>query len=168
MMLALIDAALNLAFQLFQPLVSDMVASEQRTIGYSIQSFLINIGTVFDSILPFLLTNVVGLDNVAENGQVAPSVIWAFYLGASIMLGSVLWTVIKTKEYAPGKCGLPMIDNSEQKLGVFARLHGFWQLTKSMPTTIKQLAVVQFFSWFTLFIMWVYTIACYCKTYLGD
>ena len=28
---------------------------------------------------------------------------------------------------------------------------------KSMPQTMKQLAVVQFFSWFALFIMWVYT-----------
>jgi maltose/moltooligosaccharide transporter len=151
------DAAFNLAFQPFRALVSDMVPSEQRTVGYSIQSFLINIGAVFGSILPFLLTNVVGLDNVAENGQVAPSVIWAFYLGATVMLGSVLWTVVKTKEYAPGECGLPMIDNSVQNTGVVARLQGFWQLTKSMPSTMKQLAVVQFFSWFALFIMWVYT-----------
>jgi maltose/moltooligosaccharide transporter len=157
MMLALMDAAFNLAFQPFRALVSDMVPSEQRTVGYSIQSFLINIGAVFGSILPFLLTNVVGLDNVAENGQVAPSVIWAFYLGATVMLGSVLWTVIKTKEYAPGECGLPIIDNSVQNTGVVARLQGFWQLTKSMPSTMKQLAVVQFFSWFALFIMWVYT-----------
>jgi maltose/moltooligosaccharide transporter len=157
MMLALMDAAFNLAFQPFRALVSDMVPSEQRTVGYSIQSFLINIGAVFGSILPFLLTNVVGLDNVAENGQVAPSVIWAFYLGATVMLGSVLWTVIKTKEYAPGECGLPIIDNSLQNTGVVARLQGFWQLTKSMPSTMKQLAVVQFFSWFALFIMWVYT-----------
>lgn len=157
MMLALMDAAFNLAFQPFRALVSDMVPSQQRTVGYSIQSFLINIGAVFGSILPFVLTNVIGLDNVADNGQVAPSVIWAFYIGATVMLGSVLWTVVKTKEYPPGKCGLPELDNSKQGLSVATRLQGFWQLMKSMPTTMKQLAVVQFFSWFALFIMWVYT-----------
>ncbi|MBO9489334.1 MFS transporter [Endozoicomonas sp. G2_1] len=157
MMLALMDAAFNLAFQPFRALVSDMVPSEQRNIGYSIQSFLINIGAVFGSILPFLLTNVIGLDNVADNGKVAPSVIWAFYIGASVMLGSVLWTVIKTKEYAPGHYGLAELDTEQPKQAVTQRLAGFWQLMKSMPTTMKRLAVVQFFSWFALFIMWVYT-----------
>jgi maltose/moltooligosaccharide transporter len=156
MMLALMDAAFNLAFQPFRALVSDMVPSQQRNIGYSIQSFLINIGAVFGSILPFLLTNVVGLENVAENGQVAPSVIWAFYIGATVMLGSVLWTVFRTKEYAPGECGLPIIEEKAQA-SLASRLAGFWQLMKTMPTTMKQLAVVQFFSWFALFIMWVYT-----------
>ena len=78
-----------------------MVPSEQRNLGYSVQSLLINIGAVFGSILPFLLTNVIGLDNTAKAGEVAPSVIWAFYLGATALLGSVLWTVFRTKEYTP-------------------------------------------------------------------
>lgn len=156
MMLALMDAAFNLAFQPFRALVSDMVPAQQRNVGYSIQSFLINIGAVFGSILPFLLTNVIGLENVADKGQVAPSVIWAFYIGASVMLGSVLWTVIRTKEYAPGEKGLPKLD-VKPKQPLSQRLSGFWLLMKSMPRTMKQLAVVQFFSWFALFIMWVYT-----------
>ena len=156
MMLALMDAAFNLAFQPFRALVSDMVPSQQRNVGYSIQSFLINIGAVLGSILPFLLTNIIGLENVAEHGQVAPSVIWAFYIGASVMLGSVLWTVIKTREYAPGEYGLPALDSTpvtEKQRG----LSHFFTLVKSMPETMKRLAVVQFFSWFALFIMWVYT-----------
>jgi maltose/moltooligosaccharide transporter len=38
--------------------------------------------------------------------------------------------------------------------------NGFFEviaLLKSMPRTMKQLAVVQFFSWFALFAMWIYT-----------
>lgn len=157
MMLALMDASFNLAFQPFRALVSDMVPAEQRNVGYSIQSFLINIGGVCGSIMPFLLTNVIGLDNTASTGSVAPSVIWAFYIGASVMLGSVLWTVFRTKEYAPGTNGLAELeeDNSERKLG--EKLADFFGLMKTMPTTMKQLALVQFFSWFALFIMWVYT-----------
>ncbi len=81
MMLAIMDASFNLAFQPFRALVSDMVPAEQRNVGYSIQSFLINIGAVFGSILPFVLTNVIGLENTASAGSVAPSVIWAFYIG---------------------------------------------------------------------------------------
>jgi len=157
MMLALMDASFNLAFQPFRALVSDMVPSEQRNIGYSIQSFLINIGAVFGSILPFVLTNVIGLENTASAGSVAPSVIWAFYIGASVMLGSVLWTVFRTKEYAPGTNGLAALEQVNTDKPLSQKLSGFWGLMKTMPTTMKQLAVVQFFSWFALFIMWVYT-----------
>ncbi|WP_057830450.1 MFS transporter [Colwellia sp. TT2012] len=157
MMLALMDASFNLAFQPFRALVSDMVPAEQRNVGYSIQSFLINIGGVCGSILPFVLTNMIGLENTAESGAVAPSVIWAFYIGASVMLGSVLWTVLRTKEYAPGTNGLAPLEknNTERSLG--EKLSAFFGLMKTMPTTMKQLALVQFFSWFALFIMWVYT-----------
>jgi len=157
MMLAIMDASFNLAFQPFRALVSDMVPSEQRTIGYSIQSFLINIGAVLGSILPFVLTNVVGIENTANAGEVAPSVIWAFYLGATVMLGSVLWTVFKTKEYAPGNNGLPELERHENEESFTQKLTGFFALMKTMPKTMKQLAIVQFFSWFALFIMWVYT-----------
>ncbi len=157
MMLALMDASFNLAFQPFRALVSDMVPAEQRNVGYSIQSFLINIGAVFGSILPFVLTNVIGLQNTAEAGTVAPSVIWAFYIGASVMLGSVLWTVFRTKEYAPGTNGLAELEKSNTERSVAEKLSEFLSLMKTMPTTMKQLALVQFFSWFALFIMWVYT-----------
>ena len=122
MMLALMDASFNLAFQPFRALVSDMVPAEQRNIGYSIQSFLINIGAVFGSILPFLLTNVIGLENTASTGEVAPSVIWAFYIGASVMLGSVLWTVFRTKEYAPGINGLPKLEENPPERSIIERL----------------------------------------------
>jgi maltose/moltooligosaccharide transporter len=157
MMLALMDASFNLAFQPFRALVSDMVPAEQRNVGYSIQSFLINIGAVFGSILPFVLTNVIGLENSASAGTVAPSVIWAFYIGASVMLGSVLWTVFKTKEYAPGTNGLAQLEAKTPEQDISDKLSAFWGLLKTMPTTMKQLALVQFFSWFALFIMWVYT-----------
>lgn len=78
-----------------------MVPPSQRNVGYSIQSLLINIGAVIGSILPFVLTNVIGLENTAQMGEVAPSVVWAFYIGATVLLGTVIWTVVRTKEYAP-------------------------------------------------------------------
>ena len=101
LMVALMDASFNVCFQPFRSLVSDMVPAKQRNVGYSVQSTLINIGAVIGSILPFLLTNVIGLDNTAQKGEVASSVVWAFYIGATVLLGSVLWTVFRTKEYPP-------------------------------------------------------------------
>ncbi len=160
LMLALMDGAFNVTMQPFRALVADMVPNEQRTLGYSIQALLINIGAVIGSILPFLLTNVIGLDNTAPKGEVAPTVTWAFYIGATALLGTVIWTVIRTKEYAPDDYnrykGLTATAPTEKK-SITVRLGNFWQLFINMPKTMRQLALVQFFSWFSLFIMWVYT-----------
>ncbi len=153
MMLALMDASFNVSFQPFRSLVADLVPESQRNEGYGIQAVLINIGAVIGSMLPFILTNVVGLNNVSEKGQVAESVIWAFYIGATVLLGSVLWTVIRTKEYPPEAETVV----AKPAGSVVARLKDFGCLVVSMPKTMRQLAVVQFFSWFALFIMWVYT-----------
>jgi maltose/moltooligosaccharide transporter len=38
----------------------------------------------------------------------------------------------------------------------------------SMPTTMRQLAVVQFFSWFALFAMWIYTTAAVTEVHFGS
>lgn len=164
LMVALMDASFNVCFQPFRSLVSDMVPPSQRNVGYSVQSLLINIGAVIGSILPFVLTNVIGLENTAQIGEVAPSVMWAFYIGATVLLGTVIWTVLRTKEYAPDQYnrykGLTDTVETEQNLPkppLTTRLAEFFKLVKNMPRTMKQLAVVQFFSWFALFIMWVYT-----------
>jgi len=164
LMVALMDASFNVCFQPFRSLVSDMVPPSQRNVGYSIQSLLINIGAVIGSILPFVLTNVVGLENTAQMGEVAPSVVWAFYIGATVLLGTVIWTVVRTKEYAPeeynrykGLTDEEPVHKKMPKAPLGQRLNEFFRLVKDMPKTMKQLAVVQFFSWFALFIMWVYT-----------
>jgi maltose/moltooligosaccharide transporter len=161
LMLALMDGAFNVTMQPFRALVADMVPNQQRTLGYSIQALLINIGAVIGSILPFLLTNVIGLENSAPKGEVAPTVTWAFYIGASALFIAVLWTVVRTKEYAPDDYhrykSLTPVAAPAIKPSLGARLANFWQLFINMPKTMRQLAVVQFFSWFSLFIMWVYT-----------
>lgn len=160
LMLALMDGAFNVTMQPFRALVADMVPERQRTLGYSIQALLINIGAVVGSLLPFLLTNIIGLDNTSQPGEVAQTVTWAFYLGGSVLLLSVLWTVVRTQEYEPALYreykNIPA-PTAAPRRSLGKRLANFWQLFITMPRTMKQLAVVQFFSWFSLYIMWVYT-----------
>lgn len=160
-MFALMDGAFNVTMQPFRALVADMLPVKQRNLGYSVQSLLINFGAVIGSILPFLLTNVIGLDNAAKAGEVAPTVVWSFYIGGTVLLGSVLWTLISTREYPPeqfmsfqGDDAEQAEEKEEQKANFFSRIY---TLIKDAPITMKQLALVQFFSWFALYIMWVYT-----------
>lgn len=153
MMLLFMDVSFNVTMQPFRALVSDMVDESQRNKGYAIQSFLINVGAVVGSLLPFLLTNVFHVANEPGAGQkVAPTVIWAFYFGGGVLLLSVLWTALRTKEYPPEEYAKynNLEDQVEEKVS-------FMDLLKNIPLTMKQLAITQFFSWFALFLMWVYT-----------
>lgn len=151
-MLLFMDVSFNVTMQPFRALVGDMVSEEQRNIGYSIQSFLINTGAVVGSLLPFILTYI-GFSNVPAPGEkVAPTVIWSFYLGGTALLLSVLWTAFRTKEYPPAE--YEQYHNIEEKV---TETQPKSSLLKLIPPTMWQLAVVQFFSWFALFLMWVYT-----------
>jgi maltose/moltooligosaccharide transporter len=141
-----------------------MVPDSQRTLGYSVQSFLINTGAVVGSVLPYFLTNILKVSNTAAEGEVPPSVIWSFYIGGAVLLLSVIWTVFRTKEYPPEVyCEQNGIDYEEwtaygkQKKSLGEKLTNFWHLFTQMPKVMAQLAVVQFFSWFALYLMWVYT-----------
>lgn len=154
-MLLLMDTSFNVTMQPFRALVGDMVNDEQRNLGYSLQSALINFGAVFGSLLPWILVKI-GMSNVPAAGEkVAESVIWSFYIGGTILLGTVLWTVLRTKEYAPkehaeyNKIDLDAPEKNE-KTSIFT-------LIGNAPKIFWQLGIVQFFSWFALFLMWVYT-----------
>ncbi|PWA06962.1 MFS transporter [Flavobacterium psychrotolerans] len=154
-MLLLMDTSFNVTMQPFRALVGDMVNDEQRNLGYSLQSALINFGAVFGSMLPWILAKA-GVANVpAEGEKVAASVIWSFYIGGAILLITVLWTVFRTKEYGPKEHALyNKIDleakETKEKTSIF-------KLIGNAPKIFWQLGFVQFFSWFALFLMWVYT-----------
>jgi len=223
-MLWILDASINISMEPFRAFVGDNLPSEQRTTGFAAQVFFIGIGAVLSSILPWIFTQM-GVSNAAPAGIIPDSVKFSFYIGAVALLLSVLWTVFKSKEYAPDE--LASFDENEDtdefnpenwsddmfgengskhiKTGLIAlsigaalaiwffsqdlkkELHilsigiivygllllvsGFMQKAgkvkgafvtimndlQLMPKTMKQLAIVQFFSWFGLFTMWIYT-----------
>lgn len=161
-MLALMDGSFNVTFQPFRALVADMTPENQRNVAYSVQSFLINVGAVIGSALPYILT-AAGISNEAEVGKVAPSVIWSFYIGGSLLLLSVLVTVFKTKEHPPKDFeaynGITDEDKSHKE--------SFWKLLTNMPKTMQQLSIVQLFSWFPLFLLWVYSTTAISQHYFG-
>lgn len=154
-MLLLMDTSFNVTMQPFRALVGDMVNDEQRNLGYSLQSALINFGAVFGSLLPWILAKS-GVANVPAAGEkVAASVIWSFYIGGAILLATVLWTVFRTKEYAPKEHAL--YNDIDLESETVTEKTSLFKLISNAPKIFWQLGIVQFFSWFALFLMWVYT-----------
>ena len=161
-MLMIMDASFNVAMEPFRALVADKLPTDQRTLGFSVQTILIGIGAVMGSILPYVLTNWFGVASEAAEGQVPATVIYSFIIGAAVLISAILVTVLTTKEYPPEDMALYEDENEDSGDVVVEQFkkRPFWpalieDLTK-MPKTMKQLGVVQFCSWFALFGMWVF------------
>ncbi|PLK23657.1 MFS transporter [Porphyrobacter sp. TH134] len=231
-MLWVMDASLNITMEPFRAFVGDNLPDRQRTMGYAMQSFFIGTGAVLAGALPWVMTNWLGLSNVAPAGEIPETVRWAFYIGGAALLAAVCWTVFSTKEYSPeelarfeaargqgaavrsvriqrsaaqfltggmvwimagaviaalvtaarGEVRPAFLGTIEvaQELYVLAALvagfgviqliagslrrqeretSGFMEVVSdlfAMPRTMRQLAVVQFFSWFAMFALWIY------------
>jgi maltose/moltooligosaccharide transporter len=230
-MLWILDASINVAVEPFRGFVGDMLPDKQRTLGYAMQSFFVGVGAVVASVAPWVMTNWLGISNTAPEGVIPPSVIYAFYIGAAILLATVLWTVFSTKEYSPeqleafhqkqtaawlaaagesqrsstkywqagclwllaGLAGCIAIGELELSfelyvLAIGAAVFGILQLLAGallrkghtnngvyhvthdlfhMPKPMQQLAVVQMFSWFALFTLWIYTTAAVTSYHFG-
>jgi maltose/moltooligosaccharide transporter len=220
-MLWIMDASINISMEPFRAFVGDNLPSDQRTLGFAMQSFFIGIGAVVGSAMPYVFTNWLGISNTAPEGVIPDSVKWSFYVGAAVFLLAVLWTVFRSREYSPEELEafeenkaaepppltpevnreriaklrnygfgmvlfgilatlLPYYYNLQKELyiltvglgivGILFLLASWVRKQKGrngfviimtdllyMPGTMKQLAWVQFFSWFALFSMWIYT-----------
>jgi len=157
-MLMLMDAAFNVSMEPFRALVADNLPKEQHGIGFSIQTFLIGAGAIIGSFLPFVLAEYLGIEKTADAGHVPPNVLWSFYAGAIVLVATLLWTVVTTKEYTPEQ--LKAFDRADRTSGDHPpaqSLKSVFKDVRHMPQTMKQLGLVQFFSWFALFSMWVFT-----------
>src|SRR6187549_2699889 len=99
--LMIMDASFNVAMEPFRALVADLLPSDQRTLGFSIQTFLIGLGAVIGSWLPYIFVKIFGIANTAAPGEVPFNVSLSFYIGAFVFLAAILWTVFTTKEYPP-------------------------------------------------------------------
>ena len=155
--LMIMDASFNIAMEPFRALVADVLPSDQRTLGFSVQTILIGIGAVLGSWLPYVLTNWFGIANTAEPGTVPLSLMLSFIIGAIVLIVSILITVFTTKEYSPEEMDLINGFEEKEETEEEASLMNIFTDFKNMPLTMRQLSWVQFFSWFGLFGMWVFT-----------
>jgi maltose/moltooligosaccharide transporter len=150
-LLWILDASINITMEPFRAFVADNLPEEQRTLGFVMQSFFIGIGQTLANGLPYLFTYL-GVVGVMATG-IPLSVDYSFKIGAVVFLIAVLWTVVSTSEYPPEN----MEDFERMKRERKGVLAGFAEIFTSvaeMPATMKQLAVVQFFTWFALPCMW--------------
>jgi maltose/moltooligosaccharide transporter len=154
-LLWILDASINITMEPFRAFVGDMLPAEQRKSGFAMQSLLIGLGAVLSSALPYALTTWFGVGDAGAGGAIPRTVQLSFYVGSVIFLSAVLYTIFTTGEYPPEDlAAFRKMKEASSGLG-----HAFREIFRgigAMPKTMRQLAVVQFFTWFALFCMWIY------------
>ena len=149
--LLFMDLSFNVTMQPFRALVADMLDDRQKTQGYVVQTFLINLGAVIGAILPLIMTQL-GVSDEAEPGSVPAHIAYSYYIGGAILLLTVLVTSFKTKEYPPEE----FARYNDLKPEPEGPRPGFMTLMRNIPQAMVRLGVTQFFSWAALFLMWTY------------
>lgn len=149
--LLFMDLSFNVTMQPFRALVADMLDDRQKTQGYVVQTFLINLGAVIGAILPLIMTQL-GVSDEAEPGSVPEHIAYSYYIGGAILLLTVLVTSFKTREYPPEE----FARYNDLKPEPEGPRPGFMTLMRNIPQAMVRLGVTQFFSWAALFLMWTY------------
>ena len=155
-LLWILDTSANVSMVPFRAFVGDLLPKEQRTKGFAMQSVMVGIGAVSASALPWLLNHLFTVENTSNSLHKIPlTVEFSFYIGAALFLGTVLWTVVTTPEYPPPN--LEKFERLQEKRGgITSSIRESWYAFKNMPSTMSQLAKVQFFTWLGIFCFFLY------------
>ena len=150
--LMFLDTSINMAMQPFKMLVGDMVNERQKSLAYSIQSFLCNSGSLVGYVFPFFFT-AIGIANEAPKGVIPDSVIYSFYIGAAILILCVVYTTLKVKEWNPKEYA----EYNERQPEAEEQKAGWIDLLRNAPSMFWKVGLVQFFCWAAFMYMWTYT-----------
>ncbi len=157
-LLWVLDASINISMEPFRAFVADMLPEKQHTRGFTMQSFFIGVGAVIASALPFILREWFGM--IPDGDEAIPkNVRVSFYIGAFAFFAAVLYTVLKVKEYPPEDMEAFRKMKAAGGNAISSMIKGFKEILANivdMPNVMKQLAVVQFFTWMGLFLMWFF------------
>jgi maltose/moltooligosaccharide transporter len=156
LVLWLMDVSINISMEPFRAFVGDKLNPAQQTAGFAMQTFFIGCGGVIASLLPTIFTDYLGVSNASVGGAIPDTVRYAYYVGAAAYAMAVMWTVFSSDEIAPADLDAFRRERAANKGIVTASLEILGGFAR-MPTTMVQLALVQFFTWVALYAMWVFT-----------
>jgi maltose/moltooligosaccharide transporter len=163
-LLWILDASINVSMEPFRAFVADKLDANQRTAGFVMQSFFIGIGASLANALPFLFSWI-GVEGSTSSG-IPLSVKYSFQFGALVFLLAVLWTVFTTTEHPPEDLAAFERERRARR-GVGHVLREIGSAIRDMPATMRQLAVVQVFTWLGLFCMWLFFVPATARHVFG-
>jgi maltose/moltooligosaccharide transporter len=152
-LLWLLDGSLNIAMQPYRALVADVAPEKQQTVCYCVQTALVGIGSTLASTLPWIFLHLFGLSDAQTATSGIPLTLkLSFYVGAAVFLLANLWTTISSKEYPPEEGELEKRGSTDKTTKGSSIIKDII----AMPRVMREVSVVQFFSWTGMFCVYLY------------
>ncbi len=148
----ILDSSINISMEPFRAFVGDNLNEKQMSFGYAMQSMFIGLASFIAGYLPTVLVKWFDVSRDQINGGIPKNIVYSFYIGGTVFLLSVLYTVFFSKEYPPSDENWKQ-NKKENKVGFIPEVLDAF---KNMPTKMKKLALVNFLTWPGLFLMWFY------------
>ena len=149
LLLWLLDASNNTAMEPYRAFIADRLPSPQLASGFLTQSFFTGFGITLANLSLFVFQKII------TGGTSAGIPYWvfgSFMLGSVCSIGSVLVSVLSTKELPPTEQELEELRRRKEEGGFFVR--DVFRAVREMPVTLRKLSLVYLFQWYALFIYW--------------
>jgi maltose/moltooligosaccharide transporter len=155
----ILDASMNTAMEPYRAMVGDKLNDKQRTLGFTVQTFMIAFGQILAGFMPLLLLSL-GISSDTQGGKHIPDIVkYSFVIGVVAMIVSMMWTNFTTDEYPPDDLEAFRAEQAK-KGGIIGKIiHAFkdiWDAIIEMPVGLRRIWWVKLFSWYGLPLMWQY------------
>lgn len=154
-LLWIMDTSINVSMEPFRAFITDKLPDDQRTRGFAMQSVFIGLGSIIASALPWMMSHWFNVHNSFVGGSIPATVRYSFYIGAVAFITTVVYTVCTSTEYPPADINEQQ-QKKEEKRGFGAGASEIFHAIVNMPNRMRKLALIQFFTWPGLFLMWFY------------
>ena len=162
----ILDAANNITQEPYRAFVSDKLEKDQHALGFLTQSAFTGLGQTLSYLTPTLLI-FFGISKMAANENGIPvTTIIAFLIGGVVSIGSILWTLKTTKEIPITEEEIAEIKKSP--MGFASTFKDIGAAIKEMPLTMKQMIPMMFFTWYAMFIYWIYIAKTLSRSVYGE
>ena len=144
----IISCSVNGAIECLRAYTGDVIADEQKPTAFAWQTFFAGIGATFATAMP-LIFSAFHRSNFSESGI-------PLSLKFTFLFGGILWGFILayTFKYTLSLVKYSDIDTTDTtKTNIFTTLiHNI----KTMPISLRNFSVIQFFTWMGMYIFWLY------------
>ena len=149
----LLDASNNTAMEPYRAFIADRVPDKQLAKGFLAQSLFIGAGSALAG------GTLAVLEKILKGATAAGIPYWvfgAFMVGSVCSIGSVLISVLSTKELPPTPEDRAELERKKREEGPFGFLKDIGVAIVEMPRGLKKMALVYLFQWYAMNVFWQY------------
>ena len=149
----LLDASNNTAMEPYRAFIADLLPDKQLAKGFLAQSLFIGAGSALAA------GTLVVLEKTLAGATAAGIPYWvfgAFMVGSVCSIGSVLISVLSTKELPPTPEDRAELERKKREEGPFGFVKDVGVAIVEMPRGLKKMALVFFFQWYAMNVFWQY------------